>query len=734
MTAAKAPVALADSRISATLALDEPIARVAGVSAARAKLFGKLGVTTVRDLVMHFPRRYMDLTAVATAASAPIGSTCTIFGRVHEIKLKRPRYNLPIVEIALVDATGMIVVSAFRQPWLKEKIKAGDALMVAGRIEFNYGFKRMTNPHIELAESKSAQPRIIPVHPATGKLTPAVIRMVEEVALDAVAGLLDPLPLALRAKRDLCARGPALRTMHFPESMAELPCARKRLVYEELLFLQLFMMQESQLRAQGACPRAHVVDGAKLRLLEGALPFTLTSEQVAAKDAVLASLAAPKIANHMVLGDVGTGKTVIAAFGLAAVADTGSQGVMLAPTEVLARQHGSTLGKLFDQAGVSHALLTGSTPKQDRADILARFASGALDVLIGTHALLEDDVRPHDLTFVVIDEQQRFGVNQRAKMLAKGAAPDALYLTATPIPRTLALTLFGDLTLSYIKERPHAGAGRRTTVLPHGQRGHAYDAAKRALEEGHQAFVVCPLIGVSAEERDEAASKRDGHGESGEAYHPVVAIENDDDFALGDVAAAEQHAAFLQKKVFVDTEVGLLHGGLTADEKTDVMRRFAAGEIGVLVATTVIEVGVDVPNATVMIVEDADRFGLSQLHQLRGRVGRGEADAEVYFVSASQKEPALKRLAVLERSDDGFEIAEYDLSLRREGDILGNRQSGTSALKLVNIVRDRALIEAAHEDAEAILAADPALELSDHAALAREVRMIYKGEHAKIGG
>ena len=335
----------------------------------------------------------------------------------------------------------------------------------------------------------------------------------------------------------------------------------------------------------------------------------------------------------------------------------------------------------------------------------------------------------------MIDEQQRFGVDQRAKLLAKGAAPDALYLTATPIPRTLALALFGDLTLSYIKHRPHAAAQRTTRVVAKQNRGEAYDAARAALARGEQVYVVCPLIGKDAEERDaKAAGKRTPQEGDAEEFHPHVAIEGEGDFADDNISAAVKEARFLQTSVFADYRVELLHGGMSSKDKQQVMDRFRAGETHVLVATTVIEVGVDVPQATVMIIEDADRFGLSQLHQLRGRVGRGSLDAQVFLVSASRQETALARLAAMERTDDGYELAAFDLSLRREGDILGNRQSGASTLKLVNVVRDGAVIEAAHEDARLIMETDPRLEEPDHVALGREVRLLFKGDHAVAGG
>ena len=451
--------------------------------------------------------------------------------------------------------------------------------------------------------------------------------------------------------------------------------------------------------------------------------------------------------------------------------------------------------------------MTSSTPAPERAGIITLFASGDIDVLVGTHALLEDDVQPAHLTLAIIDEQQRFGVEQRARLLKKGqgkaerkagsdgisvnsnanipcapdaartnpdapCAPDALYLTATPIPRSLALALFGGLSLSYIKERPHNNVQRTTKVCRKQQLGDVYDKARAALERGEQVYVVCPLVGKSADERNAAAkgkgteaqmsamavpktkstsnsasskpaNKKSSEKSSNpfdteldidEEIYPCISIEADSDLENDNVSAAITEARILEDSVFSCWKVALLHGKMPSAEKVQVMQDFREGKIQVLVATTVIEVGVDVPNATVMIIQDADRFGLSQLHQLRGRVGRGCKPGEVYLVSASSTEAALARLRAMESTEDGFELASFDLSLRREGDILGNRQSGASSLKLVNVVRDKDIIEAAHVDAKALLEADPYLEEPKHRALAREMHIQFKNEHAKAGG
>ena len=703
------------------------------VSPARAKALEKLGVSTVRDLVNHYPRRYVDLSVKKTIRDARIGEQCTIEGAVHEIKLKKPRPRFSLVEISLVDDTGILIVTMFRQPWLMDSIKPGMRLAVAGKLEFNYGYKRMTNPYLEELDENPAQGMIIPVHPATEKISAAWMRRIIENGLMEVRGLYDPLPLDLRVKYRLMSRGNALQNIHFPEAMDDARAARRRLAYEELLLLELHLIMQGRIRSAGKMPVAHRTDGPRVQALRQALPFTLTAEQEQAVGEIFREMAAARTMNHLLLGDVGTGKTVVAGFALAAAVDSGGQALLAAPTEVLARQHGKSLGKLFDAAGISYGVLTGSTSAGDKAAMCALFAEGLLDVLIGTHALLEDDVQGQNVTLAIVDEQQRFGVEQRACLLEKGEAPDALYLTATPIPRSLALAVYGDLTLSYIKHRPNDLVNRSTHVVHKDQRGAAYDAALAALARGEQVYVVCPLVGKDSDERDARAADA-AQAEPDEAYHPVVSIEGDQDLQNDNVAAASREAQMLQETTFIDYQVELLHGKMPASEKQAVMERFRSNETNVLVATTVIEVGVDVPNATVMIIEDADRFGLSQLHQLRGRVGRGKLPAEVFLVSASRHETALARLSAMEKTDDGYELATYDLSLRREGDILGNRQHGASALRLVNVVRDARMIEAARADAQAILDADPALETEDHRALAREVRLMFGQIGAVMGG
>lgn len=712
------------SRLAATLALDERVSRVRGVSAGRANALSKLGIETVRDLVSHYPRRYIDMSAVATIARATIGKSFTISGTVHEVVLKRPK-KVPLVEITLVDGTGTMIVTCFRQTWLADQLHAGDAIAVSGMVEFRFGFKRMTNPFIEvLTEEGAGEGRIIPVHPATEKISTAWMRRFVANALEQCTGLDDPLPLHLRTRYRLYSRSAALSAIHFPQSMDEVAQARRRLVFEEVLLLELHLQQRGLREAARGEAFSHTVDGPRVQALTAALPFVLSDEQLQARDDILVRMAAAAPANHMLLGDVGTGKTVVAAFALAAAADSGTQALMMAPTEVLAAQYAHSLGPLLDAAGVSWGLLAGSTGAQERALLLEKLSGGQLAVLFGTHALLEPDVAPANCTLVVIDEQQRFGTEQRAALIAKGrGSADVLSLTATPIPRSLALALYGDMSLSYIHARPRATGGTTTHVFGFEQRGNAYDIVRAELAAGYQAFVVCPLVGTKA---PEVAEGEDAAGVQ-------VLIENEADFDSCEPRAALKEAEILRNQVFGGYEVAVLHGRMPSDEKARVMDAFRAGEVDVLVSTTVIEVGIDVPNATAMIVEDADRFGLAQLHQLRGRVGRGDAPGQVCLVSRSKAPAALERLAAMVKTEDGFELASFDLSLRREGDILGNRQHGASVLKLVNVIRDAAVIEEAHAQAALLLRGDPDLSDPEHRALATELARAFPDAVQKRG-
>lgn len=706
------------SRGDSDFLLDCDVGKVRAVSPARAKHLAKMGIMTVRDLLENYPRRYIDLSNIETAARAPIGQFVTVVGTVDEVTEKQPRRRLHILEVAIFDGTGVIIATWFRQPWMTAKFERGMRVAFSGKVSFEYGFKRMNSPYVAfLGDPDQPQARLaqmIAVHPTTEGVSTTWMRRFVANALEQTADISDALPADLRLKYGLIGKKEAMRQIHFPENRTQMLQARKRLAYEEVLRLQLEMMRLRRAETLDAEPIVHE-PGLRVESLRAQLPYTLTDEQEQAVADITGDMRAPRSMNRMLLGDVGTGKTIVAAFALALSADSGCQAAMMAPTEVLARQYASKLGSLFDAAGISWGTLTGSTTPDERERLLTAAADGSLQVLFGTHALIEPTVSFSRLSLVIIDEQHRFGVNQRAALRMKGPGCDLLVMTATPIPRTLALTLYGDLDTSYIRTRPGNVTPTRTELVSRDARGRAYEAMKEALSQGRQAYVICPLVGLSRENR--AARVEDGS--------LLASLANGSD--ISDPKAAEEEAARLQREVFTGYRVGLLTGRMNAAEKQQVMEAFNEGDIDVLVATTVVEVGVDVPNATMMLIEDAERFGLSQLHQLRGRVGRGEHPGTVFLVADPGKDDTETRVRMdaFVSTTDGFELAEADLRTRHEGDVLGSRQHGAETLKLVNVIDDAQLIACAHADALEILENDPDLCAPEHAALAADIERAF---------
>lgn len=706
------------SRGDSDFLLDCDVGKIRAVSPARAKNLSKLGISTVRELLENYPRRYIDLSNVETAARAPIGQFVTVVGTVDEVVEKQPRKRLHILEVSVFDGTGVIIATWFRQPWMAAKFERGMRVAFSGKVTFEYGFKRMANPYVAfLGEPGQEQARLVQmlaVHPATEGISATWMRRFVANALEQTADMTDPLPVELRLKHKLIGKKAALRQIHFPENRMQMLQARKRLAYEEVLRLQIEMMRLRRAETRDGEPTAHV-PGQRMDELRAQLPYTLTSEQEQAVADIVGDMTAPRSMNRMLLGDVGTGKTIVAAFALALSADSGCQAAMMAPTEVLARQYASKLGPLFDAAHVSWGILTGSTAPEERDRLLEMAQDGTLQVLFGTHALIEPTVNFAHLSLVVIDEQHRFGVNQRAALRMKGPGCDLLVMTATPIPRTLALTLYGDLETSYIRTCPGNVQPTHTELISRDARGRAYEVIKDALAQGRQAYVICPLVGLTRERRAERI-------EDGSLLASLASGSD-----ISDPKAAEEEAARLQRDVFAGYHVGLLTGRMSAEEKQQAMDAFNAGDIDVLVATTVVEVGVDVPNATMMLIEDAERFGLSQLHQLRGRVGRGEYPGTVFLVADPGKDDVdmRARLDAFVSTTDGFELAEADLRTRHEGDVLGSRQHGAETLRLVNVIDDAQLIACAHADALEIIDADPDLVAAEHATLAADIERIF---------
>ena len=705
-------VSPAADRLARSAALGEDVSRLKYVSGAREEALHRLGIKTVEDLFLHIPHRYLDFSHAYRIEDAPLGEVCTVVGTVDRITDK-PHARVRVTEVSLVDETGVLQVAFFKQPWIARQLQRGDRLAVMGKVEFAYGFKQMASPHFEKADGSGSVGAILPVHYLSEGLSAAWMRRIVSAALETFSCTADPLPARLRARRGLMSAARAYRSIHFPSTLGEKDLARRRLAYEETLLLQLALRLRNDANLLDVHPYAHAT-GEHVDALRAALPFALSDEQDAAVGEILADMAnGERVMNRLLLGDVGTGKTAVACFGLASAADTGTQACVMAPTSVLAQQYAVKCGPLLEAAGITWALLTGATPADERASITARLRSGELTVLFGTHAVLSDDVVFRRLSLVVIDEQHRFGVNQRNALRAKGPGADLLVMTATPIPRTLALSVYGDLDTSIIRHRPVPGAGVETKVLTEPNRDIAYGAVREALAAGRQVYVICPLV----EPTDQADDLEDVPGlqrdEDGHVKVPVP---------LHDCATEADRLSH----VFKDARIAVLHGRMNAHDKDEAIARFRAGETDVLVSTTVIEVGVDVPNATVMVIENAERYGLSALHQLRGRVGRGAAESWCFLVSDNTAESVQKRLKFLCSTADGFSVAQFDLETRGPGDFFGSRQHGLPTLQIADLMNDTRTLHAAQAEAVALLAADPLLEQPEHALLAAQVEQMFE--------
>lgn len=712
-------VSEASERVARTCRLTDGVGSLRFVHGRRQQALERLGLRRVRDVLLHLPHRYLDFSQVTPIGYADVGSEVTVVGVVDKVVLKRPRPRMQIVEVYVVDSTGILCATFFRQPWIAEQVHEGNAIALSGKVTFAYGFRQMKAPFHELlgdADSRASYARILPVHPVGEGVSASWMRRIVSAALEDTGDICDPVPCELVAQRGLMSLGRALREVQFPTSLDNAELARRRLAYDELLVLQLTLLVRRHIELEGATPFVHRIDGPYQQTLVDALPFSLTDEQQLAVNEILLDMASPFVMNRLLLGDVGTGKTAVALVALGAVADSGTQAAVMAPTSVLARQYAQKLGPLLDAAGIVWALVTGATPPAERINVARCIAEGNVSCVFGTTALLSDDIAFRHLSLVVIDEQHRFGVNQRLALRKKGAGADLLTMSATPIPRTLALSVYGDISCSRIRHRPHAGAGITTKVIPPESIDLAYGAIRDAVAAGRQAYVICPLV----DDKDDGSSLDD-----------VPQNAWSDEKKLH---SAMSTASDLARSPLRGLSIEVLTGRMSAEAKDDVMARFGEGQVDVLVSTTVVEVGVDVPNATVMLVFDADRFGLATLHQLRGRVGRGEHAGTVYLECAARREsPSRQRLAALEATDDGFELAELDLKLRREGEVLGYRQHGGVTLRACDLALDADLVEAAHFDAREIAAGDPELTDETHVPLAHECRDRFGAYFEEVG-
>lgn len=653
------------------------------------KKLAELGIRTVRDLLHHYPRRYEDRRTLRSIRDAEDGAKATVVGKVLSRELvKTPKKGLQLVQVRFMDAWGWKFTGIwFNQPWVLKQMPEGASLVLSGRVQKRGGQISLMVEYFEDEGGESLSTgRIVPVYPAKEGIGQAFLRRAAWRALGAFQAIPDPLEPYLE-QESLLPLDTALRQAHFPSSEEALEQALKRLKFDEFLLLELKVMIASG--GSALLGRVFRVTPEMLERFRATLPFQLTRAQERVLSEILADMQSERQMARLVQGDVGSGKTAVAAAALYVAAQNGAQGALMAPTEILAKQHFENLTRYLYPLGVSVDLLVGSISGGEKRSVLERLQSGQTQVVVGTHALIQEGVAFHDLGLAVIDEEHRFGVLQRRRLL--GARPDLLVMSATPIPRSLALTLYGDLEVSQIDELPPGRTPVRTKILTQKTRAQAYAFARQEIQKGHQVFVVTPMI-------EEGASE-----------------------ATAELAAATRLREEL-KVLLPDVRIDLLHGKMRAEEKDAVMERFKQRAFDLLVSTTVIEVGVDIPRATLMIIENAERFGLAQLHQLRGRVGRGGLESYCILIAGETSKRILERLRVIETSTDGFYIAEQDLRLRGPGELRGVRQSGLPDLRLGDLASDQAIIERSRALAKAILEADPHLNKPEHALLKRELQ------------
>ena len=696
------------------ISLESPVTALRGISASLADKFAKFGVVTLRDMLYFFPNRHLDYSQRKYVSELEVGRDETIIANIWQTA----RVNIggrPSTEAIVGDEKGNIRIIWFNNPYLAKTLKTNTRIVVSGRVNVFHGRLQFESPEWEVfLEGELVHTgRLVPVYPLTQGLRQ---RQVRKLMQDLMQGFADRvpefLPQTLRRRLKLMGIGEAIRQAHYPDDAAHKAMARRRLAFDELFILQLGVQARKQEWQRGAPASAVPDNPALLERFAGSLPYELTGAQRRALADVLRDLGTPVPMSRLLQGDVGSGKTVVAAAAMLQTVATGYQAAIMAPTEILAEQHFRGIGGLYggaatevdtDDAYVRQfdgllerplrlAVLTGGVPAAAKRVLQQRIGAGEIDIVVGTHALIQSQVRFRNLCLTVIDEQHRFGVEQRAALRGKGVSPHLLVMTATPIPRTLALTLYGDLDLSVIDEMPPGRQEIKTKWFGPEDMPRVYNFIRRQVKAGHQAFVICPLV-----EESEAVAAR----------------------------AATTEYERLSAQVFSDLNLALLHGRLAAKAKDEVMRGFHAGKTDLLVSTAVVEVGIDVPNATVMMVESADRFGLSQLHQFRGRVGRGTAQSYCMLITANASEVARQRLDVIEKTQDGFQLAEADLEMRGPGEFFGTRQSGMPDLRMARL-SDVGLLEKARAEAEQLFAADPALAKPEHSLLAVEVARIWQ--------
>ena len=672
--------------------LNTDIRYIKGVGEARAKSLAKLGITDLRSLLSYFPRAYDDRRAYKKIVDLiPGENACVCAVIAGEPRLSRIRKGLDLIKLRAVDETGALELTYFNQSYLKNTFHTGDAYVFFGRAEGTPSRPQMTNPLFEREGAHQITGRIMPIYPLTAGVSQSMLyKAVEQGLAACVDELPDILPENVRLVYQLCHTRFAYENIHFPTDDEALSAARRRLAFEELFLLALGLKLLRERRTFVAGKQCKKVD---LSPFFTSLPFSLTGAQRRAIGDIARDLTGKRPMNRLVQGDVGSGKTMVAAAAIYMAAKNGLQCALMAPTEILAEQHYRSLAPLLEPLGIPCALLTASTTAKERRALNERLRSGELSLVIGTHALLSPDVQYQNLGLVVTDEQHRFGVDQRAALSAKGDDPHLLVMSATPIPRTLALMIYGDLDVSILNELPPGRQKIDTFAVPSSYHARIYAFLRKLVADGRQAYIVCPMVA----ENDELPDER---------------------------KAVTAYAETLQKEVFPDLRIAPIHGKMKPKEKDAVMRAFAAHEIDVLVSTTVIEVGVDVPNAALMLIENAECFGLSQLHQLRGRVGRGRHKSYCVLVSDNKGDENKQSLKVMSSTSDGFAIAEEDLKLRGPGDFFGSRQHGLPSLRVADLSCDLSLLHETQSAAEQLLAADPALK--NHPLLKARVELLFE--------
>jgi ATP-dependent DNA helicase RecG len=674
-----------------------PVTELPGVGPRIEAALGDLGIASLADMISHYPSRHEDLSNVKRISELRVGERATIVGTVVGTRPvgKPVRGRAPGFSAQLYDGTGYIPVTVWGRGWLLNQLLPEVKVVVSGEVQSRYGIQ-MVARSIEVVDDPAGGDegphagRFVPIYPVNKGIQARRMRTLIHRALDVAGRILDPLPADVLVRHGLPNLHDAIHEVHFPTERARLKAAMRRLIFHELFLIQAGLAARKARLERTEVGGRHRGDGSLLNPFLKSLSFGLTGAQERVIAEVLDDMRLEKPMRRLLQGDVGSGKTVVAVAALLTAVEAGGQGAIMAPTEVLAEQHYLSISAALADLPVKVVLLTGSQGAVERRAALEQIAGGEANVVVGTHALIQKGVDFKDLSLVVVDEQHRFGVGQRTVFREKGTTPDTLVMTATPIPRTLSLTLYGDLEVSLIDELPPGRKPVETRIVDPAERLGAYEEVRRELEDGRQAYVICPLVEESE--------------------------------ALEDVRAAEELREELAEEIFPERRVGLLHGRMKAQDKREVMASFRAGEIEVLVATVVVEVGVDVPNASAIVIEGAERFGLSQLHQLRGRVCRGLHPPKCFLVGDPKTDDSERRLEALVEYQDGFKLSEVDLAIRGEGTLFGSRQSGMPDLKVAKLLRDVDVLVEARREAFALVAGDPTLKRPDHRPLRREIR------------